>query len=99
MLYYDIDIAQNRDALLALFNDFGPDTVIQFAEQRAAPYSMIGHAERCYTVDNNIVGTHNVCSSIVEINKDIHLVHLGTMGVYGYSKDFGKIPEGYLILQ
>ena len=94
--YYDIDIAQNRDALLALFNDFGPDTVIQFAEQRAAPYSMIGHAERCYTVDNNIVGTHNVCSSIVEINKDIHLVHLGTMGVYGYSKDFGKIPEGYL---
>ena len=34
--------------------------------------------------------------TIVDINKDIHLVHLGTMGVYGYSKEFEKIPEGYL---
>ena len=27
---------------------------------------------------------------------DTHLVHLGTMGVYGYSKEMGSIPEGYL---
>lgn len=94
--YQNIDIANDRHSLITLFENFQPDTVIQFAEQRAAPYSMIGDKERCYTVDNNIVGTHNVCSAIVETNKDIHLVHLGTMGVYGYSKEFGKIPEGYL---
>jgi UDP-sulfoquinovose synthase len=67
-----------------------------FAEQRAAPYSMIGPNERRYTVDNNVSGTNNILSAIVESGLDIHLVHLGTMGVYGYSKEFGAIPEGYL---
>ena len=57
---------------------------------------MIGDEERRYTVDNNISGTHNICSAIVECDRYIHLVHLGTMGVYGYSKDFGRIPKGYL---
>ena len=48
------------------------------------------------TVDNNVSGTHNICSAIVEVDPKIHLVHLGTMGVYGYSKVYGAIPEGYL---
>ena len=74
--------------------DNKPKTIIQFAEQRSAPYSMLSDSERKYTIENNI-RTHNVCSAIVDI-KDIHLVHLGTMGVYGYSKEFGKIPEEYL---
>ena len=69
--------------------------IVQFAEQRAAPYSMIGQKERRYTVDNNITGTHNVLNAIVDVNPDIHLVHLGTTGVYGYNKDLGQIPEGY----
>lgn len=73
-----------------------PDAIIHFAEQRAAPYSMISNKERRYTVDNNIINTHNILNSIVDIDQNIHLVHLGTMGVYGYSKDFGDIPEGYL---
>lgn len=73
-----------------------PDTIVHFAEQRAAPYSMISNKERRYTVDNNVVATHNVLNAIVDVDQDIHLVHLGTMGVYGYSKEFGDIPEGYL---
>ena len=79
-----------------LIKSFQPDSVVQFAEQRAAPYSMLGDCERRYTVDNNISGTHNICSAIIDLKPDIHVVHLGTMGVYGYSKKFGKIPEGYL---
>ena len=55
---------------------------------------MMGDKQRRYTIENNITGTHNVCSAIVETKKDIHLIHLGTMGVYGYSKELGKIPEG-----
>ncbi len=27
---------------------------------------------------------------------DAHVVHLGTMGVYGYGTSGGEIPEGYL---
>ena len=73
-----------------------PDAIIHFAEQRAAPYSMKSHRERRYTVENNITGTHNVLNAIVDHSPNTHLVHLGTMGVYGYSKEFGAIPEGYL---
>ena len=69
---------------------------MQFAEQRLAPYSMIGDGEHRYKVDNNISGTHNICSAIVKCYRYIYLVHLGTMGVYGYSKGFGRIPTGYL---
>ena len=49
-----------------------------------------------YTVDNNITGTHNILVAIAECKKDIHLIHLGTMGVYGYSSVGLKIPEGYI---
>ena len=73
-----------------------PDAIVHFAEQRAAPYSMKSHKERRYTVENNITGTHNVLNAIIDHSPNTHLVHLGTMGVYGYSKEFGAIPEGYL---
>tara|TARA_B100001029_G_C15053379_1_gene452489 strand:- start:52 stop:1197 length:1146 start_codon:yes stop_codon:yes gene_type:complete len=94
--FKNIDIAKDVDSLRKVILDNKPKTIIQFAEQRSAPYSMLSDSERRYTIENNILGTHNVCSAIVDINKDIHLVHLGTMGVYGYSKEFGRIPEGYL---
>ncbi len=94
--YKNIDIAKESKKLKNIISDFQPQSIIQFAEQRSAPYSMMGDKQRRYTIENNITGTHNVCSAIVETKKDIHLIHLGTMGVYGYSKELGKIPEGYL---
>ena len=69
--------------------------MIQFAEQRAAPYSMIGDKESD-TMLIIMFQEPNICSAIVEVDPKIHLVHLGTMGVYGYSKAGGAIPEGYL---
>ena len=36
--------------------DFGPDAVVHYAEQRAAPYSMIDRAHAVYTQPNNVVG-------------------------------------------
>ena len=84
-----LDIVSDHLELVELLREKKPDAIVQFAEQRAAPYSMIGDRERRYTVDNNVSGTHNVCSAIVEVDTNIHLVHLGTMGVYGYSKEFG----------
>lgn len=90
-----IDV-RNYEALYNEVMDFTPDAIIHFAEQRAAPYSMISSKHRNYTVNNNISATANVLNVIVDVNPTIHLVHLGTMGVYGYSKDFGSIPEGYL---
>lgn len=94
--FRNIDVARQYDDLLDTIKSVRPDTIIHFGEQRAAPYSMLGDRQRRYTVDNNVPGTHNILSAIVESRLDIHLVHLGTMGVYGYSKQFGAIPEGYL---
>lgn len=93
--FKNLDITNYSDLYDAVL-EIKPDVIIHFAEQRAAPYSMISEKERRYTVDNNITATHNVLNAIVDIDLNIHLVHLGTMGVYGYSKDFGDIPEGYL---
>lgn len=93
--FWNIDITSYGHLAKAV-NELKPDTIVHFAEQRAAPYSMIGQYERRYTVDNNITGTHNVLNAIVDHSPKTHLVHLGTMGVYGYSKEFGAIPEGYL---
>ena len=91
-----IDIAENYPSVLALFKEIRPRAVVHFAEQRAAPYSMKGSAQKRYTVDNNINATHNILSAIVESGLDIHLVHLGTTGVYGYNSMNMTIPEGYL---
>ena len=94
--FHRVDVAQNYHRLLTLFREWQPDAVVHFAEQRAAPYSMKSPLHKRYTVDNNINATHNVLVAIVESGLDIHLVHLGTMGVYGYGTAGIKIPEGYL---
>jgi len=69
---------------------------VHFAEQRAAPYSMKNALAKRYTIENNVGATHNVLCAITESGLDIHLVHLGTMGVYGYGNSGGEIPEGYI---
>jgi len=57
---------------------------------------MTNSTHKRYTVDNNVNATHNLLVAIVENDQDIHVVHLGTMGVYGYGTAGMKLPEGYL---
>lgn len=85
------------EELKLLLESLKIDTVVNLAEQRAAPYSMKSDKTRQYTVNNNLNCNNNILSAIVEVNPDIHYVHLGTMGVYGYGtvKDV-MIPEGYI---
>lgn len=94
--HYNFDVSRNYVQMLDLLKDFKPDAVIHFAEQRAAPYSMKSSYHKRYTVNNNINATNNLLAAIVESGQDIHVVHLGTMGVYGYGTAGMKIPEGYL---
>ncbi|HEY6314304.1 MAG TPA: NAD-dependent epimerase/dehydratase family protein, partial [Streptosporangiaceae bacterium] len=77
--------------------DFEPEAVVHFAEQRAAPYSMIDRAHAVYTQQNNVVGNLNVLFAIAETDPDIHLVKLGTMGEYGTPNI--DIEEGWLDLE
>ncbi|WIX75335.1 NAD-dependent epimerase/dehydratase family protein [Amycolatopsis carbonis] len=74
--------------------DFAPDSIVHFAEQRSAPYSMIDREHAVYTQQNNVVGNLNLLYAIAEINPDIHLVKLGTMGEYGTPNI--DIEEGWL---
>jgi len=90
--FHQLNIAED-------YHDLERKAIVHFAEQRAAPYSMKSPRHKRYTVDNNINGTHNVLCAIVESGLDVHLVHLGTMGVYGYGTAGLSIPEGYLTVK
>ena len=85
------------DPLLDLLRTERPDAVVHFAEQRAAPYSMKSPGHKNYTVRNNVNATHTLLNALVEAGGQTHLVHLGTMGVYGYGHDEPVLlPDGYL---
>jgi UDP-sulfoquinovose synthase len=94
--FTELDVAQDYDGLLALLTELRPEAIVHFAEQRAAPYSMKSSWHKRYTVDNNVNATHNLLAAVVESGLDPHIVHLGTMGVYGYGTAGVRIPEGYV---
>jgi UDP-sulfoquinovose synthase len=77
-----------------MVRDFDPDTIVHYAEQSSAPYSMLDQQHAVYTQTNNVVGTLNVLYAIAAHNRDIHLVKLGTMGEYGTPNI--DIEEGWL---
>jgi UDP-sulfoquinovose synthase len=77
-----------------MVRDFDPDTIVHFAEQSSAPYSMIDQQHALYTQNNNVIGNLNVLYAIAQFNRDIHLVKLGSMGEYGTPNI--DIEEGWL---
>ena len=94
--FRNLDLCSQFDELTDLIKRESPTGIVHFAEQRAAPYSMRSSQEKRYTIDNNVRATHNVLAAMVEADSSAHLVHLGTMGVYGYGTAGLVIPEGYL---
>ena len=97
--FHNYDVAENYHRLLTHITTWQPEAVVHFAEQRAAPYSMKTSWHKRYTVSNNLNATNNLLAAIVESGLDIHVAHLGTMGVYGYGTAGMKIPEGYLTVK
>jgi UDP-sulfoquinovose synthase len=85
------------DFLLPTVRQFEPETIIHFAEQRSAPYSMIDRKHAVFTQVNNVVGTLNVLFAIREVQPDCHLIKLGTMGEYGTPNI--DIEEGYINIE
>jgi UDP-sulfoquinovose synthase len=85
------------DFLSGVIENFQPDAVVHFAEQRSAPYSMIDRKHAVFTQVNNVVGTLNLLFAIQELRPDCHLVKLGTMGEYGTPNI--DIEEGYIRIE
>jgi UDP-sulfoquinovose synthase len=84
----------DHDFLSETIGTFRPDAVVHFAEQRAAPYSMIDRKHAVFTQVNNVVGTLNLLFAIKELAPDCHIIKLGTMGEYGTPNI--DIEEGYI---
>ncbi len=96
LTFAHIDVATEYERFRHWVKQWRPQVIIHLAQQRAAPYSMKTDRHKNYTVNNNVRATHNLLSSVVEADLDTHLVHMGTMGVYGYDSIGITIPEGYL---
>jgi UDP-sulfoquinovose synthase len=93
---FALDVTE-YDELAALIKKIEPETIIHFAEQRSAPFSMIDRKHAVFTQGNNLVGTLNVLFAIRELQPDCHLVKLGTMGEYGTPNI--DIEEGYIAIE
>ncbi len=87
----------NYEFLLSIFKEYNPDTVIHYAEQPSAPYSMINRDKAAFTLQNNLITTLNILYAVKEVNPDCHIIKLGTMGEYGTPNI--DIEEGWLEIE
>lgn len=71
-----------------------PDTIVHFAEQPSAPYSMMGLHQAEKTFQNNLGATFNLIWAVITHCPDAHIIKLGTMGEYGTPNI--DIEEGWL---
>lgn len=85
------------DVCSRIVAQFQPDTIIHYAEQPSAPYSMRDQASAALTLHNNLGTTFNVIWAVLTHNPDIHIVKLGTMGEYGTPNI--EIEEGWLEIE
>ncbi len=74
-----------------------PDTVIHYAEQPSAPYSMINYKYANTTIKNNLLVTNNLIFALRDFSRDTHVIHIGTMGEYGTPNI--DIEEGWLEIE
>jgi UDP-sulfoquinovose synthase len=95
---YDIAYAEGDCCDFAFLSDvvesFAPDTIVHYAEQPSAPYSMIGHEEARATLSNNVLATFTIVWAMLKCAPNSHLIKLGTMGEYGTPNI--DIEEGWI---
>ncbi|MCL6472828.1 MAG: NAD-dependent epimerase/dehydratase family protein [Firmicutes bacterium] len=83
--------------LKEIFTEYRPDTVVHYAEQPSAPYSMMDRDKAAFTLTNNLVTTLNVIYAVREVAPDCHIIKLGTMGEYGTPNI--DIEEGWIEIE
>jgi UDP-sulfoquinovose synthase len=80
-----------------VFQSFRPDALVHYAEQPAAPYSMLNRRAAALTLHNNLGVTLNAIHAVRELAPECHIVKLGTMGEYGTPNI--DIEEGWLEIE
>ena len=66
--------------LAGMIQEFEPEAIIHFAEQRSAPYSMIDQRHAVFTQVNNVVGTLNLLFATREHQPRVPLDQAGHDG-------------------
>ena len=79
-----------------VFRNIVPEAIVHYAEQPAAPYSMLNRQAAALTLHNNLSVTANVIFAVREFCPNAHTVKLGTMGEYGTPNI--DIEEGWLVV-
>lgn len=74
-----------------------PETVIHYAEQPSAPYSLINYRYANITIRNNLLVTNNLMFALRDFSRETHIIKLGTMGEYGTPNI--DIEEGWLEIE
>jgi len=91
------DISKNYRFLISVLEEFRPDTIVHYAEQPSAPYSMVDHLRAVDTQVNNITGTLNLMFALRKVVPNAHVLKLGTMGEYGTPNI--AIEEGWIEIE
>jgi UDP-sulfoquinovose synthase len=71
-----------------------PKTVVHYAEQPSAPYSLMNYKTANFTLSNNLLVTNNLMFAVKDLSRDTHIIKLGTMGEYGTPNI--DIEEGWI---
>lgn len=74
-----------------------PETVIHYAEQPSAPYSLMDYKKSDLTITNNLRVTNNLMFAVRDYSRDTHIIKLGTMGEYGTPNI--DIEEGWIDIE
>ncbi len=94
--FYRGDVANPKLIMDAVREEL-PDVIVHLAEQRSAPYSMIGLRQATQTMVKNVVSTLNIIYAVKDIVPKAHILKLGTMGEYGTPNI--DIPEGFFEIE
>jgi len=92
----ECDLSVGQD-MFGLVEESRPDTIIHYAEQPSAPFSMRGFKDAELTVRNNLQVTFNCIWAMIECAPQAHVVKLGTMGEYGTPNI--DIEEGWIDIE
>lgn len=74
-----------------------PETVVHYAEQPSAPFSLIDYSHADQTIVNNLRVTNNLMFAVRDFSRDTHIIKLGTMGEYGTPNI--DIEEGWIDIE
>jgi len=87
----------DADFMMSVVKEAAPDTIIHYAEQPSAPFSMRDFSSARLTFKNNLDVTFNCIWAMIEHAPNAHMVKLGTMGEYGTPNI--DIEEGWIEIE